>query len=169
MPVDSEQDKKKKESSSPNVTFLCEYFYDLFIVVCVHEIFLKRRLFSAPCVAALVLSDGEQQWGFGQPAFVCFDLNWTREFGSVWRQSVGLFSAWSDWAAIEWHNLFAGAGWRPTGILFVPNWLSPETFRWERVPPIQLHLSNLLLFTKNKNYHSSSVWAQVVTSLYLNY
>lgn len=61
MPVDSEQDKKKKESSSPNVTFLCEYFYDLFIVVCVHEIFLKRRLFSAPCVAALVLSDGEQQ------------------------------------------------------------------------------------------------------------
>lgn len=104
MPVDSEQDKKKKESSSPNVTFLCEYSYDLFIVVCVYEIFLKRRLFSAPCVAALVLSDGEQQWGFGQPAFVCFDLNWTREFGSVWRQSVGLFSAWSDWAAIEWHN-----------------------------------------------------------------
>lgn len=45
MPVDSEQDKKKKESSSPNVTFLCEYSYDLFIVVCVYEIFLKRRLF----------------------------------------------------------------------------------------------------------------------------
>lgn len=106
---------------------------------------------------AVALSDGEQQWGFGRTASVCFDLDRALEFGSVWRRrSGGLFPVWSDWAAIEWHNCLPvpGGGW----LAFCSCQTGPPLRRLtgKNIPPMQLHLANLLLFTKNKNYHSST-------------
>ncbi|CAB1446845.1 unnamed protein product [Pleuronectes platessa] len=45
--------------------------------------------------------------------------------------------------------------WRLTGVRLVPTWRSAETSQKENVPPIQLHLSNLLLFPRDKNHLSS--------------
>lgn len=75
-----------------------------FVLVWVDEIFLKSWHLSVLGAAAWLLSDEEQPWGFGQQAFVCFDLRRTLEFGSVWQQSAGRFSVWSDWVVFERHD-----------------------------------------------------------------
>lgn len=44
----------------------------------------------------------------------------------------GLFSVWSDWAPIEWHNCLPSGGW------LALSWCqtgSAETSHWENIPP----------------------------------
>lgn len=119
------------------------------------EVFLKSQFLPAYSCS----HKSPVRWGTAVRIWTaCFCVLWPPLGSRVWlcvtadrRPLLCLIGLGRNWMT----QLFAGAQWRPTGILLVPNWLSAETSHWENIPPIQLHLPNLLLFTKNKNYHSS--------------